>query len=154
MEFPGTVGAFRRGETHRYDAEGRDMSAAYDLARLGSAVAGTVYVYPAPIDVAVFPAPKVGEAPEWFFSNHFEQVKAQILSHHQASTVISEGDAFVEQNHRREKGKRAMFSYPDSTPYGVQPFLSEMYLFTHGKWFIKYRFTYLRDYETVARYRH
>lgn len=151
MRFPETVGVFRQGEVNRYDRDGRDMSVAYNLARLGSAVAGTVYVYPAPIDVKVFPIPKVGEAPDWFVKNHTEEIKKQIIRHHTGAQVLSEDDVEINQTSGLQKGRQALFQYIESTPYGLQPFLSEMLLFTHGKWFIKYRFTYLRDYRSVVR---
>jgi hypothetical protein len=151
MEFPDTVGHFRRGEINRYDQEGRDMSVAYNLVRLGSAVAGTVYVYPAPVDVAVFPIPKVGEAPEWFVKNHAEAIKTEIIRYHEGAAILSEDDIEIKQPSGLQKGRRILFQYTEDTPYGPQPFLSEMLLFTHGKWFIKYRFTYLRDYKVVVK---
>jgi hypothetical protein len=151
MPFPEAVGMFRQGEIKRYDRDGRDMSVAYNLARLGSAVAGTVYVYPAPIDVAVFPIPKVGEAPEWFVKNHTEEIKNQIIRHHAGAEVVSEDAVSIKQAAGVQKGRRVLFQYTEDTPYGPQPFLSEMLLFTHGKWFIKYRFTYLSDYKSVVR---
>lgn len=151
MRFPDEVGAFRKGEIKRYDRAGRDVSVAYNLARLGSAVAGTVYVYPAPIDVKVLPIPKVGEAPEWFVKNHTEEIKKQIIQHHTGAQILSEDDVEIDQASGMQKGRRVLFQYTENTPYGPQPFLSEMLLFTHGKWFVKYRFTYLRDYKSVVR---
>lgn len=151
MRFPERVGAFRQGEINRYDREGRDMSVAYNLPRLGSAVAGTVYIYPAPINVAVFPIPKVGEAPEWFVEKHTEEIKNQIKRHHAEAEVVSEEAVSIKQASKVQKGRRVLFQYTGDTPYGPQTFLSEMLLFTHGKWFIKYRFTYLRDYKLVVR---
>lgn len=150
MRFPAAVGAFRKGEIKRYDRDGRNMSVAYNLIRLGSAVAGTVYIYPAPIEAAVLPIPKVDEDPEWLLKHHTEQIKNQIIRHHAGAEVISESAVSIRQGAGAQKGRRVLFQFTKNTPFGPQPFLSEMLLFTHGTWFIKYRFTYLRVYKSFV----
>src|SRR5688572_5900640 len=48
MTFPIAVGDFQRGAVQRYDREGLDVSAGYNLFDSRRQIIATVYVYPAP----------------------------------------------------------------------------------------------------------
>ena len=147
MVFPETVGGFRRYDIFQYDTAGRDVSAGYNLTRLGSAIAATVYVYPAPMDVKVLPIPSVSGPREDIVSLFFDRFKKEINAEHPDAELVGEREVTVTQGDMAKSGHHAVFRYDQPTPYGKQKFLSEAYLFVHGKWFIKYRITYLEAYQ-------
>lgn len=146
MIFPEAVGDFRRGSIFQYDTAGHDVSAGYNLLRLGSAIAATVYVYPAPVDVKIFPIPRIAGPSEPLVWLSFDRVKKEIRAVHPDAELIGEGKVTVTQGDVSKSAYHAVFRFGQPTPYGRQMFLSEAYLFVHGKWFIKYRITYLEAY--------
>ena len=133
MEFPQYVGFFLRGVARRYDETGNDISVAYYHPLRESVT--TVYIYPAidstnnPIDLKI----------------HFEETKEAIKSHYHKSIIMSEGEAQIEQNDKTYQGLYAIYSMTKETAGGSLPVFSNLYLFRHEKWFIKYRFTYPKE---------
>ena len=144
FRFPVKVGPFVRVNLQRYDERGDNVSAGYNLVTGELQVAATVYVYPAPVDVKVFPLPSVGEAPAWFVERHLDQVEREIFQAHPTARRVSADAVQLSQASRRKSGRRCVYAYtePFNLPGIPQPLRSELYLFTHGPWFIKYRFTY------------
>ena len=146
MVFPEAVGRWKRWPILQYDVEGRDVSAGYNLLRLGSAIAATVYVYPAPVDVKVFPIPQISGPRADVVLLCFQGVKNVIRAKHPDAKLIEESKVTVTQGETSKSGHHAVYRYTQPTPYGPQMFLSEVYLLVHKKWFIKYRITYLEAY--------
>ena len=116
-------------------------------------VIATTYVYPAPVDVKVFPLPSVGEAPDWFVKNYFQRVQAEIVQRHKGARLVAEERVQVRQAGRLHSGWRCEYAFSESFALtGLpQPLRSEAYLFTHGAWFVKYRFTYPEPQADAAR---
>jgi hypothetical protein len=133
MVFPEAVRDFKRVELYRYDQEGRDMSGGYNLERNGFAIIATVYVYP---------IPKSDDPATDVAASHFEGVKRAITGAHPDAKLLQDNEVKVTQGKATKFALHALFRFEQPTPGGPQACLSEAYLFTHGKWFIKYRLTY------------
>ncbi len=133
MVFPEAVRDFKRVEFFRYDQEGRDVSGGYNLERNGFAIVATVYVYP---------MPKSDDPSADIAALHFESVKQAIASAHPDARLLQDNEVKVTQGKVAKIALHALFRFEQPTPAGPQMCLSEAYLFTHGKWFIKYRLTY------------
>ena len=89
MTFPLAVEGFRRSIVQRYDQEGLDVSAGYDLYDPSHKIAATVYVYPAPSLVSIGSPPEVVEtAHARLAKNEFEARKREILQSHPWSRLI------------------------------------------------------------------
>ncbi len=128
MIFPETVGSFRRDRVLRYDTAGRNVSAGYNLDRLGSAIAATVYVYPAPVDVKILPIPSISGPREDIVLIFFDLLKDEIREAHPDAELVAEREVTVTQDEVVKSGHHAVFRYDQPTPYGKQKFLSEAYL--------------------------
>ena len=146
MVFPQAVLDFKRVQIFRYDKEGRDVSAGYNLERDDFVIIATVYVYPMPSDVRDVPVPASGkpsaEAVAVNWALHFEEVKKAVMMAHPDATLLKADEVKVTQGKVTKSGLHALFRFAQPTPDGQQMVRSEAYLFTHGKWFIKYRLTY------------
>ncbi|MGO8706015.1 MAG: hypothetical protein ACLQVA_19605 [Candidatus Brocadiia bacterium] len=133
MVFPQSVLDFKRVELIRYDKEGLDVSGGYNLERDAYTIVATVYVYPIP--KSNDPATDVPAA-------HFEGVKQAIMAAHPDAKLLQEDKVKVTQGKVAKTGLHALFRLTQPTTAGPQMSRSEAFLFTHGKWFIKYRLTY------------
>jgi hypothetical protein len=133
MVFPEAVLNFKRVEIFRYDEEGRDVSAGYNLERKDSTIIATVYVYP---------IPQSGDPSADVVGTHFEGVKQAITSAHTDAKLLQDDEVRVTQGKVSKCGLHVLFRFEQPTPAGPQMCSSEAFLFTHGKWFIKYRLTY------------
>jgi len=143
MVFPPAVLDFKRVELFRYDKEGRDVSGGYNLERDAYTIVATVYVYP---------IPPSGNPATGLVAAHFESVKQAIMTAHPDARLLQEDQVKVTQGKVTKFGLHALFRLSQATPAGQQMSRSEAYLFTHGKWFIKYRLTYPEAYaEQCAR---
>lgn len=140
INFPKQVGKFQRIAVKQYDKSGYDVSAGYNY---GAVIAITVYVYPAPVEVSVLPIPKIEAGPDWLINSHFNRVKKEIEAAHPKTEIMVEGEAQIEQNGGAKSGKYVIFRYESNNLTAF----SETYLFTHKKWFIKYRITYPEKYQ-------
>ncbi len=137
MVFPTAVLDFKRVELFRYDQEGLDVSGGYNLERDAYTIIATVYVYPIP--KSDNPAADVVAA-------HFEAVKRAIVSAHPDAKLLLEDKVSITQGKVAKTGLHALFRLTQPAPAGPQLSRSEACLFTHGKWFIKYRLTYPEAY--------
>lgn len=131
--YPTAVGAFRRSDVFRYDQEGKDVSASYNLATPQGRLLITVYIYPAA------PAPaaeRPGRCDEEFAS-----VKAAISSQHGDAAPVATGAAWPVPGVEAGLGHRAAYRF--STRFGgqVQEIRSEAHLYCYvgGDWLVKYR---------------
>ncbi len=148
MVFPTEVGSFRRDVVRRYDTEGLDVSAGYNLISSSALVVATVYVYPAPPIVSIGSPPEVVAAARAMASGReFELRKREILGSHAGARVTEEGECALQQGGLVHSGRRAVFSFKDVFGGQHQILRSELYLFSSvdGKWIVKYRFTYPRS---------
>lgn len=146
MTFPETVGEFRRTSVKQFDAAGRNVAAGYNLLRLGSAIALSVYVYPGPVDVRLFPWPRIGGIREDVIPTFFSDVKTAVVTEHPGANLVRENTVTLTQGKVTLSGHHAVFQFDGSTPYGTQKFQSEAFLFARGRWFVKCRATYLAGY--------
>jgi len=137
MVFPQVVLDFKRVELLRYDKEGLDVSGGYNLERDTFAIIATVYVYP---------IPKSDDPATDIAASHFEGVKQAIVAAHPDAKLLQEDKVKITQGKISKTGLHALFRLSQATPAGQQMSRSEAYLFTHGKWFIKYRLTYPEAY--------
>lgn len=132
MEFPKYVGLFERGEIKRYDKKGNNISVAYYRPPERGLVEMTVYVY-------LMDDPKRDSDG---LKMHFEECKETIEKLQHNSKVASEGKIHITQNGNTHQGYGVTFSITKQTQQGSMPFLTKLFLFGHGEWFIKYRVTY------------
>jgi len=124
--FPFRVGDFEAGDDIRqYNPQGTDVSFPYNLFKENTYVAATVYIYAAP-------APEPGRTEGDILNEHFEWLKTEILETYKGS-FASEGKISL----KGLAGRKAVFKIQLQGETE-----SEVYLFTHNGWFIKYRISY------------
>ncbi len=131
MEFPKYVGLFERATIKRYDTIGNDVSIAYFRPPVRGLAEITVYIYPY-------------DEYRNDLTKDFESCKEAIEQFYQEETIISEGQIQITQNGNTYKGLGITYSVNKQTTYGVHPAYSKLFLFGHGKWYIKYRVTYMK----------
>jgi len=150
MIFPEQMGPFRRQLIRQHDTAGENVSVGYWSGGPDHYAMITVYVYPAPIEISVFPAPMVKETPRNLVEGHFQSVKADVLRAWPGMRLVSEEKWTLKQEGRSYEGLRAMFEGPGHVEYKPTQLVSYAYLFTHGKWFIKYRVTFPSSHKAMA----
>jgi hypothetical protein len=141
MEFPASLGDFRRVQVKQYDADGGDVGVEYNLVAPGRMVAATVFVYPSPpCSSAGSRESSVRKMMDTLADREFEQCKAEILRAYPDGRVLSEGPFELDKGGTPRKGRRAAFEY--TMAWG--PAASELDLFCYvgDRWSIKYRFTH------------
>ncbi len=137
--FPSKVGEFKRkNDFKQYDSSGHNIAVSYNLITNEQKAAGTVYVYPGMREYAITPIPKFGQTPNWFFEKHYDEVKTAIIDDKEAR-LLSENNFYLNRSLMENKGKKAVFEYDAENGETV---LSQLYLFAHKGWLIKYRFSY------------
>lgn len=131
--FPVKVGEFRRAQIYRYDEDGRDVSAGYDLATPEGRLLITVYIYPAP-------SAAPGERTD-LCDREFESVKGAIRDQQGAAVPGEEGSAFAVPGSHGDRRRRAVYSLSTNFDREVQAVRSEAHLYCYvgGDWFVKYR---------------
>jgi hypothetical protein len=152
MAFPLAVGSFQRVNLTRYDAEGLDVSAGYNLLTAGAGIAATVYVYPSPPLVSIgSPNDVVASARATLCKNEFEARKREIVVAHPGAKLVRESDAPLPQGGPPNPGKMAAFDYEEVFAGQQQPLHSELYVFCYigGKWTVKYRFTSPKSFDAT-----
>lgn len=92
----------------------------------------------------------LGAKPSDTLEGQFESAKAAVLAHKSGAQLISEGAVQMSLGGQQRIGRHATFTYVGEFASQRQPVRSELYLFTHGRWFIKYRVTYPVGQQTVA----
>jgi len=150
MVFPDALGDFRRTSISRYDAEGLDVSAGYDLFAPPRVIAATVYVYPAPPLVSIGSPPEVvATARANLCQREFESRKQEILQSHPGAKLIEERAVSVVRAGGTHSGRMAAFEYEDIFAHQRQPVAARVYLFCYvgGKWVVKYRFSYPKSFD-------
>lgn len=143
--FPNTIGSFQRSQLNRYDEDGLDVSAGYDLAALGGGVAATIYIYPSPQILSIGSGPEVVATTRGLLSEReFSGIKQSILQAHPGATTIHSGRTDTQQGGKTYQGYVAEFEFSGSFAGRPQLLRSQFYMFTYvdGKWTVKYRFTY------------
>ena len=125
MQFPAELAGFERDRVDHFDASQDDITVAYHRVGADVALMTAVYVYP----VARF---------EGGLERHYEESKAAVLDVPAGGELIAEGTMRFEQDGVPHPGLRAHFLLRD--PAGALPArISHLFLFQHGRWFIKYR---------------
>jgi hypothetical protein len=142
MVFPEKVGLFKREDKIlQYDPDASNIGVGYNLDDIGHSVPVTVYIYPA--GEAKAPCDKA-------FNDHFDQIKSAVVSRIPHARLLLESDTEIRQTGKTVKGRVVKFVYDMQTPLGAEQALTRAYLFINGKWFIKYRITYLRQIDEIV----
>jgi hypothetical protein len=144
MVFPSSVGEFRKISSDRFDAEGLDVSAGYDLAAPGLEIVATVYVYPAPRLVSIGSPPAVIEsARETLCRQEYANRKQEVFDFHPGARLVREASAAPPQGGPLP-GAMAAFSFDDTLAGERRALGSELYVFCYAgdRWAFEYRFTY------------
>lgn len=146
FSFPPTIGRFQRDNDIKfYDNEGNNFSVPYNLLTVEEKVVGTIYIYPSLRDYSITPIPKLGQTPEWFLKERYDEAKTSIIDMYRAR-VLSEGEYKLNRSLLNPSGKKGIFEWDT---VGGETVLSHLYLFTHKGWLVKYRFTYPSKYNAV-----
>ncbi|MFA6317249.1 MAG: hypothetical protein WC943_07515 [Elusimicrobiota bacterium] len=128
FRFPQAVGDYAGVDPTQYDEKGLNVSVGYNHTKV-EGLAVTVYVYPNTGGTAALPG-------------HCEECKAEVASSHGDVKVLSEAAFETSPNGSPSPGRKVMFSFSDDLGGIKLSSLSELWLFSHGSLFIKYRATY------------
>ena len=145
MTFPLSVGDFRRNLVQRYDQDGLDLSAGYDLYLRQQKIAVTVYVYPAPPLISIGSPPgTVVSARTFLAKSEFEARKREVLQSRPGARLIEDTEISVPIGGTVRVGRMATFEYEDQFAGRRQPLRSHLCMFNYvgGAWALKYRITY------------
>src|SRR5678815_628029 len=83
------VAGFQRDTVSRYDADGLDVSAAYNLVTPSHRIAATVYVYPSPASTSIGSPPEVvAGARAHLTEGEFERRKQEVQHAHPGATLV------------------------------------------------------------------
>jgi hypothetical protein len=148
MVFPERVLDFQRTAVTRYNSEGTEESADYVLDEPGRRAMVSIYVYPAPTEIAQALSMNLSGdeltaalymVAEQLFADE-EQAIAQL---HPGSDMTDEGDTSLLKEGMNWPGNYATYRYDEDAFGKVQPVSSKLYLFpmVAGKWMVKYRIT-------------
>ena len=144
ITMPESVAGFQRATVLRYDADGLDVSSAYNFANAAYEIAATVYVYPAPSLVSIGSPPEVvAGAKAHLTEEEFERRKQEIQRAHPGATLIEQRDTVRAESGRSYPGKLAVFEYQGVFAGSKMALRSHLYVFCYvgGKWAVEYRFT-------------
>ena len=133
--YPVRVGGFRRSDIYRYDRDGKDVSASYNLATPAGRLLITVYIYPA---AAAAPDERLG-----LCNREFGEVNSAISSQHENAAPVEDGDAAPIEGVPRELGHRSVYRFISPFDDKLQAIRSEAHLYCYvgGGWLVKYRVT-------------
>lgn len=134
--FPLKVGGFVRLRVVQYDAEGKDVSAGYDLVTPGGRVTLTEYVYPAP-------AAADAKAREAACTGLFEGAVQAISERHPTFRKAPGSDPVAVDGTEPALRHRAIYTYRTRFHGTEQPVRSQLdlYCYIAGDWLVKYRVT-------------
>jgi hypothetical protein len=144
MVFPDKVGEFKRIAVHRYDAEGRNVSAGYNL-RLGDAgVAVTVYVYPL--------EPRAGETARQACDRDFAGVTRAIVAANPENEAMGETAVQGSVGAETVAGRMAAFTYSQNFAQALRTVTTRALVLCPVKerWIVKYRATWPADQDGEA----
>ena len=145
ITMPESVAGFQRDAVTRYDADGLDVSAAYNLATPTHRIAATVFVYPSPSLTSIGSPPKVvAGAGAHLAEGEFERRKQEIQRAHPGAALVEQSDTSRTEAGQPYAGKFVVFEFEDLFAGSRMPVRSRLYLFCYvgGKWTVKYRFTH------------
>jgi hypothetical protein len=148
MLFPDHVLDFQRSAVTRYNSEGTEESADYLLDMPGKQAMVSVYVYPAPAEIAEALASslstdELADALYMVAEQLFGDEEDAIQQLHGGAELLDEGDTSLPQQGRQWPGNYAAFRYDEDAFGKVQRVDSKLYLFpmVAGKWMVKFRIT-------------
>ncbi|MBI4689566.1 MAG: hypothetical protein HY754_04795 [Nitrospirae bacterium] len=146
FSFPLSIGRFQRDNDIKfYDEAGTDFSVPYNFITPDEKVVATIYIYPSLKDYSITPIPKLGQTPEWFLKERYDEAKNSIINMYRAR-VISESEYRIKRSLLNPNGKIGIFEWDT---IGGETVFSHLYLFTHKGWLVKYRFTYPSKFNAV-----
>jgi hypothetical protein len=133
--FPVRVGGFRRSQVYRYDRDGKDVSAAYELATPRGRLLITVYIYPA--------ASAAAESRARLCDSEFAAVNSAITNQHGNAAPAERGAALPVDGVETKLGHRSAYRFSSRFDDEVQALRSEAHLYCYvgGDWLVKYRVT-------------
>ncbi len=137
FQFPPKIGEFVREKINQFDNDGRDIGVGYN--NLVKGVAVTIYVYPI-----------AQRAPNDDLEGHFGTCKSDILSAHKDAQSIADRSEQVLAGGQKRNVKYACYTFTQVFAKTLQPVRSELYLFSHGRWFIKIRSTFPVGQQTLS----
>ena len=152
MTFPIAVGDFQRGSLQRYDQEGLDVSAGYNLFDTKRQIIATVYVYPAPPLVSIGSPPQtVASARSFLAKNEFEARKREIAQPRPGARLIEDTEISIPVGGTVRVGRMATFEYEEQFAGKQQTLRSHLCMFNYvgGNWALKYRITYPKHLEAT-----
>ncbi len=118
----------------RYDKQAINFSADYQLkSPLGLAAVVKVYIYPAAI---------VSHSSQPDMQMHFEETKTTLKDIYPDAYDFTQDSINLNQKWGSKTGLALNFKHKFPKFFKKQPCISNMYLFSHGQWYIKYRVTY------------
>jgi len=122
----------------RYDSEGLDLSANYQLVRPDGQVRATIYIYPAAPSAA---APTAPAARIRFCREHFEGVENSIRQTYKGADRLDGDPTPVRGGVAPGLAHRSSFRFSADIGRGIERLVSEarLYCFVSGNWLVKYR---------------
>jgi hypothetical protein len=143
VTFPEQVGEFRRVTVIMYSPDRKNLGVGYNLFDPENPVVATVYVYPAR-RVLSFGSPRdvVEGAHDKLEQMEMDSIIHEISNAHRGAQLVVQEKASVTAGGRTLDGRHAQFSYEEAFAGKRQPLLGDVWLFTVGKWYLKYRVTY------------
>jgi hypothetical protein len=136
--FPERVGEFRRTSVVKYDAEGRDMSAGYNLVTPKGRLTVTVYIYPPRQDAAA--GQRAAACRQEFEANVREISSVQAyrnLRRDPAAALPPLPGVSPDLSHGAAFRFRTTFDEPDQALQSAY----RLYCYVGGTWLVKYRAT-------------
>lgn len=136
--FPETIGDFRRLAVVRYDADGNDISANYQLVRDDGEVRATIYIYPA---TPGLPPPVAPDVRERICREHFDGIEAAIRQAYGQGVRIERTEAAPMPRVDPHLMYRSVARIEADIGRGPEPLISEtrLYCFVDFVWLVKYR---------------
>ncbi|MBI5624672.1 MAG: hypothetical protein HY924_12910 [Elusimicrobia bacterium] len=128
FRFPQDVSEYVGVGPTQYDEKGLDVSVGYNHAKL-MGLAVTVYVYP-------------DSGGPGSLAGQYEGCKAEVSGAHASVKVLSEEVLSGAPNGTQTEGRKALFSFEDELGGINLSSLSELWLFSHKGFFIKFRASY------------
>ncbi len=144
MEFPEAVGSFQRASITNYSGpHENNIGVGYQYDSEYTPITVTVYVYPVPDVESINPDSEGSQAVyETLFLDHYNRVISAIATQHEDVILDKNEDFILKQPSLSLKGKRAVVNMKTTISGQRNDMVSEVYLFRHGKWFVKYRVSY------------
>jgi hypothetical protein len=149
MAFPERIGAFQRVDVKRYDAEGRNVSVGYNLARGPFVLIATAYVYPQPEPSSFLAGEEAVE--EWRARLDLRELQANVsavASAHREDALeeTSRGPVSVRSQGGTHEGTRVSWDMVNALGTPRLRGTTHLHLFCRvgDGWIVKFRFTHPR----------